>query len=92
MPTYTVVAAVYREADVVRQLVDALNALDYPKSKLDIKLVVERRDRETLSRLLAFNLPACYEVIVAPPGEPSDQAPRAQSRPGGGARRSARGL
>ena len=51
LPTYTVVAALYRETDVVRQLVDALNALDYPKSKLDIKLVVERRDRETLSKL-----------------------------------------
>ena len=76
LPTYTVVVALYREADVVRQLVDALDALDYPKSKLDIKLVVERRDRETLSRLLAFDLPPRYEVVVAPPGAPSTK-PRA---------------
>ena len=52
------------------------NALDYPESKLDIKLVVERRDRETLSRLLALDLPGRYEVVVAPPGEPSTK-PRA---------------
>jgi cellulose synthase/poly-beta-1,6-N-acetylglucosamine synthase-like glycosyltransferase len=76
LPTYTIVAAMYREENVVRQLVGAFDALDYPKSKLDIKLVVERRDRETLARLLSLNLPARYEVVVAPPGEPSTK-PRA---------------
>jgi cellulose synthase/poly-beta-1,6-N-acetylglucosamine synthase-like glycosyltransferase len=76
LPTYTIVAAIYREGNVVRQLVDALDALDYPKSKLDIKLVIERRDRETVARLASLDLPARYEVIVAPPGEPSTK-PRA---------------
>lgn len=70
LPNYTVVAAVYREAEVVEQLVDALSALDYPKSKLDIKIAVERRDRETLLKLLDLDLPPHYEVFVAPPGEP----------------------
>jgi cellulose synthase/poly-beta-1,6-N-acetylglucosamine synthase-like glycosyltransferase len=76
LPIYTVVAPLYREAAVVRQLVDALDALDYPKSKLDIKLVVERHDPATLTRLAALDLPARYEVIVAPPGAPSTK-PRA---------------
>jgi len=76
LPVYTVVAPLYREARVARQLVEALNALDYPASKLDIKLVVERRDRETLMSLLALDLPARFDVIVAPPGEPSTK-PRA---------------
>ena len=76
LPTYTIIAPVYREADVVQQLIDAFDALDYPKSKLDIKLVVEQRDRETLSRLVALDLPARYEVVIAPPGEPSTK-PRA---------------
>ena len=76
LPTYTIIAPVYREADIVQQLVDAFDALDYPRSKLDIKLVVERRDRETLSRLVGLDLSARYEVIIAPPGEPSTK-PRA---------------
>jgi glycosyltransferase XagB len=76
LPVYTVVAAVYREADVIHELVRALDALDYPKSKLDIKLVAERRDKETLSRILGMRLPAHYELVVAPPGEPSTK-PRA---------------
>ena len=76
LPVYTVVAAVYREADVIHDLVKALDALDYPKSKLDIKIVAEMRDGETLSSLLGMRLPARYEVIVAPPGDPRTK-PRA---------------
>jgi hypothetical protein len=91
LPVYTVVAALYNESEVVENLIKAFDAFDYPKSKLDIKLVVERRDRETLSRILALRLPARYEVIVAPPGEPSTK-PRAQYRACVGARRLPRRL
>ena len=76
LPEYTIVAALYRETRVVKDLIRALDALDYPKSKLDIKLVVEQRDPETLSRLVELGLPARYEIIVAPPG-PSQTKPRA---------------
>ncbi|HZZ63628.1 MAG TPA: glycosyltransferase [Roseiarcus sp.] len=76
LPVYSVVVAVYREADVVEDLVRALDGFDYPKSKLDIKLVAERRDDETLSRILGLRLPARYELVVAPPGAPATK-PRA---------------
>ena len=49
---------------------------DYPRAKLDIKLVVEQRDTETLTAIAALRLPPRYDVIVAPPGEPSTK-PRA---------------
>ncbi|HTR14951.1 MAG TPA: glycosyltransferase [Roseiarcus sp.] len=75
-PVYTVVAPLYREAEVVEDLVAALDALDYPNAKLDIKLVVEERDHDTLDRLLRMRLPARYEIVVAPPGAPSTK-PRA---------------
>src|ERR1700678_1457335 len=70
LPNYTVVVALYREASIVEDLVKAIDALDYPKGKLDIKLVVERRDVETFSRLVELRLPSRYEVVVAPSGEP----------------------
>ncbi len=76
LPVYTVIAALYRETDVIDDLVNAFNAFDYPKSKLDIKLVVEQRDLETIRRIIDLRLPAYYEVIVAPPGEPRTK-PRA---------------
>jgi glycosyltransferase XagB len=76
LPNYTVVVALYREASVVEDLVKAIDALDYPKGKLDIKLVVERRDVETFSRLVELCLPGRYEVVVAPSGKPQTK-PRA---------------
>ena len=76
LPDYTVVVALYREASVVDDLVKAIDAFDYPKSKLDIKLVVEQRDVETLARIVELRLPARYEVVVAPSGKPQTK-PRA---------------
>jgi glycosyltransferase XagB len=76
LPSYTVVVALYRETSVVEHLVKAIDAFDYPKSKLDIKLVVEQRDVETLGRIVELRLPARYEVVVAPSGRPQTK-PRA---------------
>ena len=76
LPNYTVVVALYREAGVVKDLVKAINSLDYPKGKLDIKLVVEQRDAETLGRIVELRLPGRYEVVVAPIGQPQTK-PRA---------------
>jgi glycosyltransferase XagB len=76
LPTYTIVIALYRETSVVEELVKAIDSLDYPKSKLDIKLVVEQRDIETFSRIVELRLPGRYEVVVAPVGKPQTK-PRA---------------
>jgi glycosyltransferase XagB len=76
LPNYTVVVALYQEASVVENLVKSIDALDYPKGKLDIKLVVEKRDVETFSRIVELRLPSRYEVVVAPLGKPQTK-PRA---------------
>jgi len=76
LPTYTLIAPLYREGRVASQLVRSLDALNYPRAKLDIKLVVERDDDETYAALAAARLPARFDVIVAPPGAPRTK-PRA---------------
>jgi glycosyltransferase XagB len=76
LPIYSVVAPLKGEANIVGRLVEALDALDYPKRKLDIKIVVERDDVETLTALAAMRLPSRYDIIVAPPGNPGTK-PRA---------------
>jgi glycosyltransferase XagB len=70
LPVYTVIVALYREAPVVRRLIAALDALDYPHEKLDVKLVVEADDLETRSAIDALRLGPPYEVIVVPPQGP----------------------
>ena len=76
LPRYTVLVAMYREARVLRDLVAALEALDYPPAKLDIKLVLEEVDAETIAAAKALHLPPHFEVMVVPDGAPRTK-PRA---------------
>jgi hypothetical protein len=76
LPVYSIIVALYREAAVVRKLIAALEALDYPRAKLDIKFVVEADDQETRAALNRLQLPARYEIVVAPAGRPRTK-PRA---------------
>ncbi len=76
LPVYSVVVALHKEARVVPQLIAALDAIDYPRSKLDIKLVIELDDLATRHAIEALRLPATYEIVVAPAGWPRTK-PRA---------------
>lgn len=70
-PIYTILCPLYREANVVVELVAALARLDYPRHKLDVKLLVEQDDAATLAAacLAATNAPH-IEVVVAPAAAP----------------------
>ncbi|NIX78175.1 glycosyltransferase family 2 protein [Microvirga terricola] len=76
LPVYRIIAALYREKNVAAKLVAALMRLDYPRAKLDVKLVLEADDKETLNALTATGLPGFMEIIIAPPGYPRTK-PRA---------------
>ncbi|MCF6191856.1 MAG: glycosyltransferase, partial [Candidatus Hydrothermae bacterium] len=76
LPVYTVLVPLYREAAVLGQLLQALARLDYPAERLDIKLLVEEDDEETLAALRGFVLPRHMEVLVVPRGAPRTK-PRA---------------
>jgi len=76
LPVYSIVAPLYREANMAARLTAAFDAIDYPRAKLEIKIVVEQRDEATIAALEALDLPARYEIVVAPSGGPSTK-PRA---------------
>jgi glycosyltransferase XagB len=76
LPSYSIIAPLKNEANIVAKLIDALDAIDYPKCMLDIKIVIERDDQELLTALAAMRLPSRYDIIVAPPGAPATK-PRA---------------
>ena len=76
LPVYTVIVALYREKRIAARLIEALTRIDYPPAKLDIKLVLEADDLETLEALGSISMPGNIEVIVAPKGEPRTK-PRA---------------
>lgn len=76
LPVYTVLLALHREAEVLPKLLAALAALDYPAGRLDIKILLEEDDPETLPALMRLGVPPVAEVLVVPRGEPRTK-PRA---------------
>ena len=70
LPVYSILVPMFREAEMVPQLVRALGALDYPAPKLDIKLILEREDTETINAVATLDLPACFEMVVVPRSHP----------------------
>ncbi|MDS9992527.1 glycosyltransferase [Xanthomonas sp. A2111] len=70
LPVYTVLVPMYKEPDVLPILANALRRLDYPTSKLDVKLVLEADDTETIEAAKALGLEAFFEIIRVPPSQP----------------------
>lgn len=66
LPVYTVVAALYREAPSVAQLMRYIGELDYPREKLDIKLVVELDDLGTRAAIAKLGRMPNVQIIIAP--------------------------
>lgn len=70
LPLYTILVPLYREARVLPGLVRALLALDYPRERLDIKLVVEADDVATVQACEAHASFAPFEIVRVPQSLP----------------------
>lgn len=70
LPVITLLIPLHREAAVLADLVRAIGALDYPRDKLDVKLLIEADDAETLEASEKLGAHETFEVIPVPPGLP----------------------
>jgi len=70
LPVYSVLVALYREQAMVPQLLAALGRLQWPRSKLEIKLVCEDDDHETLAAIAGMKLRPWIEVVRVPAATP----------------------
>ncbi|MBK0380376.1 glycosyltransferase [Mucilaginibacter segetis] len=66
LPIYTILLPVYKEDRLVKKLIWNLQSIDYPRHKLDIKLLIEEEDDKTLNAVRNLDFPAIFEVIVVP--------------------------
>ncbi len=69
-PEYVVQVPMYKEGDVLPALVAALTNLDYPKDKLEIRLLIEEDDAETLDVARSLNLAPPFVIFPIPVSEP----------------------
>jgi glycosyltransferase XagB len=70
LPLYSVLIPVYKEAEVVQLLAENLGRMEYPVDRLEILLLVEGDDEETLAEVDRIEAGPQFKVVVVPPAEP----------------------
>jgi cellulose synthase/poly-beta-1,6-N-acetylglucosamine synthase-like glycosyltransferase len=70
LPHYSVLVPMYKEPEVLPILASALRKLNYPRSKLDIKLLLEEGDTETIEAAKKLQLESIFEIVRVPPSQP----------------------
>ncbi len=75
-PVYSVMVALYREARAVPGLAAAMRRLDWPQDRLDLIILLEEGDTETLEALAGQDWPTGTRFLVLPDGQPRTK-PRA---------------
>jgi len=76
LPMYTILLPVFHEANVISKLIANLGSLDYPASKIEILLLMEEDDLETIEAARRLKPPETVRFVVVPPGGPQTK-PRA---------------
>ncbi len=66
LPVYTVLVPVYKEPEVIGILINSLKKMNYPQNKLDVILLLEEDDKETLQAAKAQRPPSNWRFIIVP--------------------------
>lgn len=69
LPPISVLVPLYREANIVPQLITNLSSLEYPRDLTDILLVVEAGDDTTHAALKTAELPKWMRIVEVPDGQ-----------------------
>jgi cellulose synthase/poly-beta-1,6-N-acetylglucosamine synthase-like glycosyltransferase/glycosyltransferase involved in cell wall biosynthesis/O-antigen/teichoic acid export membrane protein len=70
LPVYSILCPLFREAKVLPGFIDSIEKLNWPKEKLDVLLLLEEDDEETISTAASLNLPFYVRTIIVPNSEP----------------------
>ena len=70
LPVYTILIAAYKEAKVISTLIKAVKRFDYPEDKLDVILLLEEDDKETLEAAKRERPPTSWRILTLPDSQP----------------------
>ncbi len=70
MPVYTILLPVYKEDKLIKKLIWNLQSIDYPREKLDVKLLIEEGDELTLNAVRNLDFPGVFDVLIVPYHQP----------------------
>jgi glycosyltransferase XagB len=70
LPAYTVLVPAYREPEVIGDLLSRLEELDYPRNKLQVLVLLEEDDAETLATIREAQPKSYIRTVIVPTSEP----------------------
>lgn len=70
LPIYTILIPLYREEEVIHQIIKAMSAIEYPPEKLDVIITLEEYDHPTIDAIKAANPPAHFKTLILPDVQP----------------------
>lgn len=73
-PSYTLLCPLYKESRILPQFVKAIENLDYPKERMEVLLLLEEDDRETIKAANSLGLPLYFKIVILPHSLPKTKA------------------
>lgn len=70
VPVYSILVPLYQEVSIIPQLASALSRLDWPAQQLDIQILLEADDHDTIGAALAAAFPIGTRITRIPTGGP----------------------
>ncbi len=70
LPIYSILCPLYKEAKVLPFFVKSIEAIDWPKDKLDVIFLLEEDDKETHQALKTISIPSYFRVFTIPNSSP----------------------
>jgi glycosyltransferase XagB len=66
LPIYSVLIPLYKEELKASSILSAIEKLNYPKNKLDVKFIIEADDQMTIQALSGLSIPSYIHIIKVP--------------------------
>ncbi len=70
LPFYTVLVPAFNEPEIMSRLVDNLGVIDYPRDRLEIKLLLEADDQPTIRAAREHPESSFLQIVLVPGAEP----------------------
>lgn len=75
-PTYTILVPAFKEHNIIGQVLDNLGRLKYPTNKLQVLVLLEETDADTIKAAKQAAPPDFVRIVIVPEGSPQTK-PRA---------------
>lgn len=66
LPTYSILCPLYKEAHVISHFLKSISKIDWPKKQLDVMLLLEEDDNESIQMVKEMTLPPYIRILVVP--------------------------